>query len=206
MSDSTEQQSFGLLLAFLETGGLSEADAKNSVAWVQMWLRSRSTGLDEVFEVCESTMERMFLLGACAGHNPPFKLRKVYTYPTTALDLVSSTDGFVIHVLPQEELAFARLDFGVVLLGHPLVPELAIEIDGHDFHERTKEQAARDKHRDRRLAASGRLVFRFTGSEVFADANGCWVELHEAIKELVGRFTQFGEANEPDPALPEVSQ
>ena len=46
---------------------------------------------------------------------------------------------------------------------------VAIELDGHDFHDRTKEQARRDKSRDRQLAAAGITTLRFTGSEVFAD-------------------------------------
>lgn len=47
--------------------------------------------------------------------------------------------------------------------------QIVIEIDGHDFHERTKEQAQRDKSRDRYLTAEGYTVFRFTGSEVYRD-------------------------------------
>ena len=33
-----------------------------------------------------------------------------------------------------------------------------MECDGHDFHERTKEQASSDKKRDRSLQAAGFLV------------------------------------------------
>lgn len=50
---------------------------------------------------------------------------------------------------------------------------IVVECDGHDFHERTKEQAARDKSRDRAMTASGIRVFRFTGSEIWRDANAC---------------------------------
>lgn len=46
-----------------------------------------------------------------------------------------------------------------------------VECDGHEFHERTKEQAAHDKRRDRYLAAEGYRVLRFAGSEIFADPN-----------------------------------
>lgn len=48
-----------------------------------------------------------------------------------------------------------------------------VECDGHDFHERTKEQAARDRSRDRRLQEAGIRVFRFTGSELYRDPLGC---------------------------------
>jgi len=48
-----------------------------------------------------------------------------------------------------------------------------VECDGHDFHERTKEQAARDRSRDRRASLSGATVLRFTGSEIWNDPLGC---------------------------------
>jgi len=50
---------------------------------------------------------------------------------------------------------------------------LAVECDGHDFHERTKEQAARDRSRDRALQAAGYTVMRFTGSELYRDPMKC---------------------------------
>lgn len=45
--------------------------------------------------------------------------------------------------------------------------KIAVELDGHDFHEKTKEQARKDKSRDRDLVAAGWSVLRFTGSEVY---------------------------------------
>jgi hypothetical protein len=51
--------------------------------------------------------------------------------------------------------------------------KLIVECDGHDFHERTKEQAARDRERDRSFQNQGIEVFRFTGSELWRDPLGC---------------------------------
>lgn len=50
---------------------------------------------------------------------------------------------------------------------------LIVECDGHDFHERTKEQAAKDRSRDRWAQANGYDIFRFTGSEIWRDPMGC---------------------------------
>lgn len=50
---------------------------------------------------------------------------------------------------------------------------LVVECDGHDFHERTKEQAANDRGRDRALQEKGYNIFRFTGSEIWRDPMGC---------------------------------
>lgn len=63
--------------------------------------------------------------------------------------------------------------------GPPRWRKLIVECDGHDFHERTKEQAARDRSRDRRYVESGYDVFRFTGSELWADPLGCAVQVYE---------------------------
>ena len=58
---------------------------------------------------------------------------------------------------------------------------MVIECDGHNFHERTKEQASSDKERDRTLQKFGLLVFRYTGSDIWGDVFGC---AHEALDTL----------------------
>lgn len=56
---------------------------------------------------------------------------------------------------------------------------VAIECDGHDWHDRTKQQAAYDRARDRELLRIGIPTLRFTGSEIYHDAfrcvNECWL-------------------------------
>jgi len=54
---------------------------------------------------------------------------------------------------------------------------LVVECDGHDYHERTKEQAQADKARDRALVRAGFKVIRFTGSELFKDPKACATEV-----------------------------
>jgi very-short-patch-repair endonuclease len=60
--------------------------------------------------------------------------------------------------------------------------QIAIECDGHDFHERTKEQAEHDRSRDRALGKAGWLVLRFTGREIHRDALKCAEEVLEAVQ------------------------
>ena len=50
---------------------------------------------------------------------------------------------------------------------------LVVECDGHDFHEKTKQQASKDKKRDRTLQSCGYQVFHFTGSEIWKDPFAC---------------------------------
>jgi very-short-patch-repair endonuclease len=73
-------------------------------------------------------------------------------------------DGLIVW--PQRQFGSYRIDFSINDL-------LFVECDGHDFHERTKEQAARDRERDRFCQLEGRRVLRFTGAEIVRDAWSC---------------------------------
>lgn len=72
------------------------------------------------------------------------------------------------------------LDYRVDLLieGHHGDWCIAVEWDGHNFHDRTKEQASRDRERDRRMQDIGIRVLRFTGSDVW---NAPWHVAEEII-------------------------
>jgi very-short-patch-repair endonuclease len=72
-----------------------------------------------------------------------------------------------------------RLDFAIMSAEESLF--LAVEVDGHQFHEATPYQAQNDKSRDRKLTAAGWQVLRFTGSEVFRDAAACVREVLEIL-------------------------
>ena len=86
--------------------------------------------------------------------------------------------------MPQCPVGKYKVDFGI---RYPLYNRignygfLAVECDGHDFHEKTKEQAAHDKKRDRFITSQGWQVFRFTGSEIFKDPMVASTEVEEFI-------------------------
>jgi len=65
-----------------------------------------------------------------------------------------------------------RVDFLISVYDAVLLEGMTfvIECDGHDFHEKTKEQARKDKKRDRDLITNGYMVMRFTGSEIYNNA------------------------------------
>lgn len=125
----------------------------------------------------EYHMQRAMLLGGTLDRNakPPIILR-ASEKPIKGLDRV--------QIIPQFSCSVYRLDFAVAFWGYGTFARVAVECDGHDFHERTKEQAAHDKQRDRRLAAAGWPVLRFAGSEIAANALSCAAEVNAALMGL----------------------
>ena len=86
-----------------------------------------------------------------------------------------------VLIVPQFKIGPYRVDFAVrYISGLEGAAGLVVECDGHAFHEKTKEQAARDKSRDRFLAAAGYRVMRFTGSEIWADPISCAEQVLDA--------------------------
>lgn len=86
-----------------------------------------------------------------------------------------------VMIAPQLKIGQYRVDFAVrYIFGLEGAAGLIVECDGHEFHEKTKEQAARDKARDRFLALCGYRVMRFTGSEIWADPIACSEQVLEA--------------------------
>lgn len=99
------------------------------------------------------------------------------------------TDDYFI--IPQEEITVKgktyRMDFSIFARKGCKYCSLAIECDGHDYHEKTKQQAQRDKKRDRDLQLMGMSVIRFTGSEIYADPVKC---AREAMKIVLNTINE----------------
>lgn len=68
--------------------------------------------------------------------------------------------------------------------------KLIIECDGHDFHEKTKEQVAHDNERDFNLKVSGYDILHYSGSQIHNDPLGCAFEVYNYIQLKVGGWEQ----------------
>lgn len=88
-----------------------------------------------------------------------------------------------IEICAQYKVESFRADFALCLYHrNGTATRILIECDGHEFHDRTKEQAQRDKSRDRALSARGWRVLRFTGSEIYRDAEKCAAEIAQIVE------------------------
>ena len=112
-----------------------------------------------------------------------------------------------LEIEPQARLGDFRVDFLLTFTGErpipviqseretlsphqefrPIQKKMIVECDGHDFHEKTKEQAKRDKSRDRTLQSLGLPVYHYTGSEIWKDVFG---SASQVIKDLTGNHPQ----------------
>jgi very-short-patch-repair endonuclease len=90
-------------------------------------------------------------------------------------------NGPVLLVTPQFSWGEYRIDF---CFRHTRAPDkfLFVECDGHDFHERTKEQAERDRAKDRAIQAAGIPILRFTGREIWRDPDIVALEIFNFLK------------------------
>jgi very-short-patch-repair endonuclease len=96
--------------------------------------------------------------------------------------------GLFAFIVPQFQIDRYRIDFAIFVRDcHMKEYCLLVECDGHDFHERTKEQASRDRSRDRTLQSLGYKIFRFTGSDIYRDPMKC----AEDIVSQLSRWAYF---------------
>ena len=117
--------------------------------------------------------------------------------------LVFPDPDFGTYFRCQQRFRDYRLDFLFKLCLQGDYRLLAVECDGHEFHERTKEQAARDRSRDRVLVEAGVPVIRFTASEIYCDPQNCADEVvnHLAAlnRDLLAAHGLGARAGRPDP-------
>lgn len=93
-------------------------------------------------------------------------------------------------IAPQFEIGEYRVDFCLSFSGDnddECRFSIVVECDGHEWHERTPAQAQRDKARDRAIQAEGFLIMRFTGSEIWRDAQRCADEVFKAAEREMYR-------------------
>lgn len=169
--------------------------AEQAEPFVQRWLDMQRGRLIAKLSVCESPIETIFalaLLGARDGSGLVFGLSEsLVTCPAHSI-AVSVKGGVVLSAQHEIELGRkrVRVDFTLCSTDKSIV----IEIDGHDFHA-SKAQRSADAARDLELTRRGWTPVRFTGSDIWRDADGCAAK----ALDLVGFKVDRGEGLRPAP-------
>lgn len=137
----------------------------------------------------QSPIEDM-MLGALLWMNPTETVFPRFDWMGGGPQKLDCFEDVEFVISSQAPIAGYKVDFLVWAAYGNEVAGIAIECDGHAFHEKTKEQAARDKKRDREILAAGYPVLRFSGSEVYADPTGCVRQVLAFVPELFARVTK----------------
>lgn len=126
-------------------------------------------------EQCESPIEVSFLLAVMF-----YSLIEKDGYPAMS---TNTDDKNRWCIETQKQIGAYRVDF--LMSVKNIKTQIVVECDGHDFHERTKEQAERDRSRDRELTLSGYRVIRFTGREIWRDPWKCASEIDRQFYSIM---------------------
>ncbi|WP_300396378.1 DUF559 domain-containing protein [Henriciella sp.] len=149
---------------------------------VEEFEAQRVEGLRALLHECESPIEckLAYALAAQRGNLMEYdwvsgKKRKYFAVLPAALQIIA-----------QYPIGRFRVDFAIKapLWNGPAL-QVAIECDGHDFHERTKQQAARDRSKDRLLTQKGWTVLRFTGSEIHNKPAECAKDVSKTVEAFL---------------------
>jgi very-short-patch-repair endonuclease len=157
---------------------ISDWAAQMARDYVEQWR-------DDYGKLTESPIEVSFLLAFLATlytYGEPYLVVKEAAIAEMAL----ARNSRITIIRPQAQIEAYRVDFLVTYRlwdgidpGDRIDASIVIECDGHDFHEKTKEQASKDKARDRRLQMLGCRVFRFSGSDLYQRPIDCAQEVYE---------------------------
>lgn len=128
----------------------------------------------ETVSECESPIEKIFFIA--------FEVTKELRsneIPKDYLDILT---------LPQYPISYENheyyADFMIILENindSRKSVDLIIECDGHDFHERTKEQVKHDNERTLILKKHGEDVLRFSGSQIYNEPVKCANDVFDYI-------------------------
>jgi very-short-patch-repair endonuclease len=110
---------------------------------------------------CKKRYEMEFLEGLV--------LNELYLQKTIEINKRKYRVDFLIHMIDQK----TKQELNII-----------IECDGHDFHEKTKEQAQKDKQRDRDCTTAGYIVLRYTGSEI-CNNDKIAMDIFNSIREIM---------------------
>lgn len=144
--------------------------------------------LKELFGQCQSPVEKAFLQGLLdLGWEPHEELGGQFiVHPEALGTIVVQAHVRANSLIYVTDFYFDFFEPGIACADGKATVAMAIEIDGHRFHQ-TKEAVARDCARDRAFAKEGTYVLRFTGAEVHGDAWRCAQEAHDISQALCAR-------------------
>jgi hypothetical protein len=182
-------------------GPLVAEQARAAASWASNHIEAVLTsGLAAWQYPCDSPIEVVFAMWWAATTT---------AYEIGGVHPLEDGYGFSVQdwaLVPQQRVEIDgvtyRLDFEIVnsnpghqkLLSDAKLPRIAVELDGHEFHERSKEQVIHRDSRDRALQRAGWQVLHFSGSEVVRFPQRCVFEGLQAAHDLLNQYNERQDA------------
>ena len=164
-------------------------------ALLEVWRSSAATTAECFLDACESPIEKLMLASLAFVFHQDWGPA---LNPHPAFVCADPNDRLLIE--PQKQIGAYRADFAIthrhaVATGMVCEVRAVVECDGHAFHEKTPEQAIRDKTRDREMTSEGWMVLRFSGREIVHNPRQCAETVREAVrKEHMRQVHRFVES------------
>lgn len=186
--DNLDELSYSEILSKLE------AKPREMVEEIVEWEKKM---ILSTLEECESPIEMILALA----------MRESYFLSGDGVDRVLNIkDGItaitIVGITNQAHIAINnktnyRVDFLIPVYDNRFRhgKQFVIECDGHEFHEKTKKQVARDNKRKRDLTAAGYIILNFSGSEIFNNSHGCVHEIEEIIRNTMKKMAEDARNN-----------
>lgn len=140
--------------------------------------------LDEIKSVSESPLENYFALGweliKFANH---LGLKDYELLPQVKIDEIGKLvwGSKVRYKYRLDFIIIKQTDYDRLPKGLPPENKIAVEIDGFQFHEKTRDQLIYEKRRERFLLSNRWKVFHFIGSEINNSPFRCLEEIKEFL-------------------------
>lgn len=155
----------------------------------QAFIDSEDSVKDTMTEIL-SYYSQEIIAGMKKAKSPVERMYLLWLNDQVARDDYKVDDQTFISVVPQYKEKIGDktyfVDFAIILIPfYPSDPlyKLFVEIDGHEFHEKTKQQASNDRKRERALLSKCDHLIRLTGSEVYKEGHRCAKETLSILRK-----------------------
>lgn len=139
-----------------------------------------SINCDLLYKKCQSPIEKIFIFAYdIVVANEDFLINEVF-YLTSQKRISANGHKYCA------DFYFDTDELPNVVYEHEL--KLVVECDGHDFHEKTKEQVEKTNQRNFDLQKEGYEILHFSGSQIYQNPIKCASAVFEYIKSKVGGF------------------
>lgn len=168
----------------------------SSIRWLKDFKKMPERCQEMVFDYynkcCINEPDRLFIFDVLGFPDPDDYESPIELILHFALDIIMAYHGIpYLTLYRQEEIKVDNNKYRVDFLFDTEFQELlkfqkdyklVIECDGHEFHEKTKEQVKKRNDRDYNLKTADYDIIHFSGSEIYNEPYACALKILNIIR------------------------